>query len=376
MKKMLPLLILASTCLTACGADSFAGKYKFMLGKQGEKETRVSVEMELKDSISAVNPEAKDFTARFELNGVAGTGDGESSITMLTSLIGMALSADDIDSFDPTKPLEVPGYYVVSDLKDEKYGNKIKIAFDLGEDINTLISSVLEMDPANIVSNFAVSYCNGASFTLQLPVSITDLQMQLAWYGLYFDMDPYVKAKIRGFDDFLDIVMDESFTGNEYKAFTLTDYTALPGEQNEEIRFGTHPTAKDVEDMNEAFQGVFSNTLVYQKDADGNLVKIGSIFEEITEPDHYFFYPLDGFDPGSTTLHDVFMLRDQGILGHDFSEQIEAELTIVPPAYDGAYACNLAYKDAAEGEWDWDLFMKEPFKFRDFHDIKIELKKE
>lgn len=391
MKKVLPLLMLASTCLSSCGEATVYGKYKFLLGRQGEGETRVSIEMELKDEASSVKAGYKNFTANIEMGGLTGNSDDEDEDT--AELLGLAsevASSFGSFNFDPNGKIELPGFYKVSDLVDEKYGNKVKISFDLGETINDLLALFeLEIDLTDIVSHFVVSYCNNSAFTLQIPVSLDDIQMQLAWYGTYIDYDPYLKDKVNTVGDLVNLFLEGKLDASSIKHFEFTDYLdhKLPGEQNTEVRYGSHPRVEidennktivnEVEEMNEKYQGLFSNTFIYE-DLGGYAGKaIGTVYKEITEEDNYYFFPYDSeFNTVNTPIN-VIMKRDIGILDYDFSEQVSVILNVNQNKYeDGSHGFSIQYADPAEGQWDWKLFYKKPFVFRDYHDIKIELKKE
>ena len=390
MKKILPLLMLASTCLASCGENSVYGKYEFLMGRQGEGETRVSIEMELKDEVSQVKEDFKNFYANIEMGGLAGnTGSSENSIDVF-EVAAELLEALGVSGVNVSKgKIQVPGYYKVSDLSDPKYGNKVKIAFDLGETLNSLFS-VFGLEPTDIVSHFIVSYCNKSSFTLQLPVSLDDIQMQLAWYGIYLDYDPYLKDKVNGIGDLITLILEGKMSPDTIKHFTLTNYLdhKLPGEQDSEIRYGSHPkfesdekgniTANEVLEMNEKYQGLFSNTFVYSVDSEGKAGEIiGSVFQEITETDNYYFFPYDSAFNNFNTPTDVILKKDVGVLDYDFSEETLCVLNVTSNTYeDGSHPFTIQYKDPSITEWNWKDFYKKPFEFRDYHDIKIELKKE
>lgn len=399
MKKVLPLLVLASTCLASCGDTSVYGKYQFLLGRQGDNETRVSIEMELKDEASTVKEGYKNFNASLEMSGLVNinTGDDEEEEeSSLLSLAAEALSATESFNIDSSGKVEIPGYYKVSDLTDDKYGNKVKIAFDLGEEFNGIME-YFEIDPTDIISHFIVSYCNGSSFTLQLPVSLDDIQMQLAWYGLYIDYDPYLKDKVNTISDLVHFFIEGKVSGDSIKYCPLTDILdkKLPGEQNAEVRYGSHPrlevdedgkiTVNEIGEMNEKYQGIFSNTFLYENNDGVKGKKIGTIYKEITELNSYYFFPLDGYVPSTTSEISCIIKEDRGLLDYDFSWERELCLSLTEfdelddngqkvPFYMVDQKTHIAGEDPSE--WNWKRFYQKPFEFRDYHDIKIELKKE
>lgn len=371
MKKVLPLLVLASTCLASCGDVDFYGKYKFTLGREGDDQTRVSIEMNLKEEDSDKLQGFKNFDARFELTGVGGI-SGLSEDDVDESLVQVAQSIFPF-SVDENGVTTIPGFYKVQDLKDDKYGNKIKIAFDLGNDLNKIITDI-GLDPTEVVSNFVCAYCNGSSFTFQVPVSITDIQMQLAWYGTYIDINPYIKDRIHSLEDAVSLFLEGKISPKVYQLKEFYDHK-LPGEQDPDKRFGSHPDSESVSDMNKKYQGLFSNTFVYKNVGGVAGTKLGSVFCDI-EDNQYYFAPLsDEFDP-SVGTYDVIMKEDIGVLNYDFSKDTEVTLSIVGnPWEDGSYACGVKYKGTSDNI-DWKLFYQDPFVFRCANDIKIELKKE
>ena len=382
MKKILPLLLLSATCLASCGNTDYSGNYKFTLGRPGMNETRVSIEMDLKDEDSGSEEfkEFKKFDAKFELSGVAGIGTGEINLNDIVNAMSKYLPVTMKDDV-----INLPGFYKVQDISNEKYGNKVKIAFDLGETLNAIVD-FLELDPTELISHLFVAYCNGSSFTFQLPVSLDDLQMQLAWYGLYVDYNPYLKAKVKSVSDLVQFFLEGKLTG--IKKYNLFDVEfgdhKLPGEQDHEKRFGTHPTLEfndkgeiigDIREMNTKFQGYFSNTYLYANNGGECGEKLASVFIDIDDGSTCLFPLSENFDV-SVSTQDVIIKKDIGITDYDFSENVEAKLTVFEEEYeDGSHGCQLNYLDGTMLELNAE-FLQESFTFRDFHDIKIELKKD
>lgn len=416
MKKILPILLLTSACLASCGESSYYGDYKFLMGREGEGETRVSVEMSLKEDnfvipeqnrgyyteaeIASIE-ERQQFHAKFEMSGVAGDdADQSSAISSLQSLISVkdviseilgGTSIEDIDfealaEIDPSKPIELDGFYKIFDqIVDEKYGCKVQLGIDIG-----MANGFLEatgFDITDIISNFCVAYVNQKQMTLQMPVSLDDIQMQLAWYGTYIDFDPYQKAKVNTIADLVELIKSGKMNYDSIKVYDLTKYGTLPGEPDWNKRYGTHPVIKtdnegnvsknEISEMNLLYEGIFSNTFVYENVEGHAGEKIGAIYKELTENENYYFFPYDEKFNQINTPIDVILKKDIGILDYDFSQENEAILNVASNVYeDGSHPFTIQYKDATKGEWTWDNFLRKPFTFRDFHDIKVNLAKE
>lgn len=368
MKKLLPLLLLSATCLASCGETSYAGKYKFLLGREGQAETRIGVEMNLEDTQYVIPTDCEPLYTKEELEKMK-------AAKKLNVKFDLGSAFDEIFKvFDLSNGID--GYYLLLDETDAKYGKKMSVGVDFNlEDIPIPVTSEL-------IRNLIVSYVDGQNVTLQLPVSLQDLQHQLIWYsGEYLDFDPYVKSKIHDMEDVFEYLPEilESI-----KMYHLDTFHELPGKKGDS-RFGSHPvvtvdddgniTKNEIAEVNELYEGYFSNTFVYENNGGVCGAKLGSIYEEEKEPGHYYFFPLvENFDE-SVLDRDVFVKENTGIISHEVSE-VEAVLKISTPGFDNSYHCNLEYKDTSKGQWDWSTIMNEPFEFRDFYDIKVQLKKE
>lgn len=426
MKKVLPLLVLASACLASCGESSYYGSYKFLMGRQGEGETRVSVEMTLKEDKFVIPEKNKEyyeaediekiqsreqFHASFEMSGNASENDSDKNsaienlqgIMVMGDLLGDLVSDIDIDGagiddspaisteteniqlpeIDPNKPIELDGFYnVLDDLVDEKYGKKVQLGIDSGF-VNPFLKDA-GFEITDVVSNFVVAYVNQKQMTLQMPISLDDIQMQLAWYGTYIDYDPYLREKVNTLNDLLDLIKKadlETFL-DTVKVKDLTAISSLPGEADWNKRYGSHPVVEyhedksikksEIEEMNNKYKGIFSNTFVYENNEGVIGEKIGSIYKE--DGENLYFYPFG--EPLENGIHSVILKQDIGILDYDFSKDVVLNMQIFKEPYEGEilYHCDL--KTLADEEVDVKSFYKKPFVFRDFHDIKVNLAKE
>lgn len=376
MKKLLPLLLLSASCLASCGNDSVAGMYSFLLGRQGENETRVGINIELKDE-KYVIPAGSDITHSAEEIALI-----EQRAKKFTLSLDLGSEFDKImDALGLQDGLG--GYYMLLDDTDEKYGQKMALGMDFDfEDFDLPITSEL-------IKNLIVSYVGGGKITLQVPVSIEDLQYQLCWYsGQYFDFDPYIKSKIHDLEDlgtyFFDIIETR-------KVYDLTTISELPGPTGEK-RFGSHPkldldndgkekeNSGEVAKMNEKYAGVFSNTYVYAVgDLGGRGDVIGSVYQVQEGKTTYdLFYPLNGYNPDRE--FDGYVVAEDLLS----TEDVKVHLTLLNDATseDASQTIGLmkvvgnqgSYVDGEEMKYDY--YKRDAFTFRDFHDIKVQLTKE
>lgn len=375
MKKLLPLLLLSASCLTSCGNDSVAGVYSFLLGRQGENETRVGINIELKDE-KYVIPEGTDITH-----------SAEEKALMEQRAKKFTLSLDLGSEFDKimnTLGLQdgLGGYYMLLDDTDDKYGQKMALGMDFDfENFDLPITSEL-------IKNLIVSYVGGGKITLQVPVSLEDLQYQLCWYsGLYFDFDPYIKSKIHDLEDlgtyFFDILATQKYCD-------LNEVSELPGPKGE-ARFGSHPkldvdsngveipNSGDIAKMNAKYAGEFSNTFVYADDGDGKGDIIGSVYQiQEDETTYDLFYPLNGYNP--VREFDGYVVAEDLLS----TEDVKVHLTLLNDATskDASQTIGLmkvvgnqgSYVDGEEMKYAY--YKRDAFTFRDFHDIKVQLTKE
>ena len=399
MKKILPLLILGATCLASCGDNSISGVYKFALGRQGPGQMRIGIEMDLKDSKYVVPESAKPHYSEDELKAMENAKDFSLKLDLGDDFEKIKKESEIIKTIFEALNIEngLKGYYIVLDEKDEKYGQKMALGFDF--DLSSLGLDIPV--PAELIQNFVVSYAGNNKITLQMPVSVVDLQCQLCWYsGSYYDFDPYVKSKIHDLEDLAYYLPDIIRT---FKIYDLEEFSALPGTKdgNTEIkRFGSHPVYIEEDDkvvkdeageMNQLYAGLFSNTLVYSVDDSGNKDKlIGSIYEDgWNEKVVQNFFDLDlknPFLPAPTGPANDYsfscFIEEPATLLHE-KRDVKVKMTVLNSEADPKdHTITRVECDGAQYTFeDKELlnltdFMVDPFEFRDFHDIKLQLSKE
>lgn len=376
-KKIIPVSLLSLLCLASCGNDSYYGVYKFLLGRQGDDQVRVGLTMNLlsdKVSVDVFDEEKGDYVAKDFEKFTVEADIGSMKDALISGLVDdFALDEELLEGFEI--PDSIEGYYEVLDEKDEKYGNKMAVGFVVDAEIGFDI-------PDETIRNLLVTYVDSKAVTLQIPVSITDLQMQLAWYGTYIDFDPYVKERLHSIEDFEKYILD---IAESLKVYDLGAFKKLPGETGNK-RFGSHPIVSSEEgkeidqvfEMNAYYEGLFSNTIVYENVGGEAGKKIGSIYghtmyDASAKPvdTYYYFYPL----AEDMDFSDPF---DCIVKAYDSSQNryITEDLLTLDCVKKDNYLINHCYKGLEEIKISSTNYYQEPFEFRDFHDIKIQLMKE
>lgn len=375
LRKIIPMTLMSLLCLSSCGAETYHGTYKFLLGKQGEGEVRVGLTMELTKEKVAVKEQdpttLQDVTKEYEKFNVSAD-IGSMKQEIIDSIGGDSTMLDGL-------PESFSGYYQVLDESVEKYGNKMSLGFVVDESLGIKV-------PNELIRNLVVTYVNSTAITLQVPVSIVDLQMQLAWYGMYVDFDPYIKERIHSLEDVEKYFAD---IASSLKMYDLSLYKELPGAQGNK-RFGTHPskvqdeTTKEyidqVAQMNLMYEGYFSNTLVYKNEGGKAGTLMGSlyahdVYEESgkkVDTNYYYFKLADVEGVDIDLPFEAVMKKYDSETGrYNKAEVVKFDL-----AKKSDYLVNHVWQNDVELTISSDNFYQSPFTFRDFHDIKIQLIKE
>lgn len=243
MRKLLLLLLFPLTLLS-CGANNYYGHYSFQMGSDKSSHFGVFVDLTKEDYYMAEEEGGEEklmgkkfeFGMRVSEDMVPDFPEPEDPdpdpigtleklfVFMLIDILNVEVENPD----DPEDPKGVTGYYSVSEKNFEDKGRKINM---------NIILNYSGLDvPADIIQKLLIAYINGKTVQIVLPVSVSDFQYQLCWYGMYIDIDletPNVE------------IID--FYDPEY------DYLLpMPGPQGEE-RIGSHPTIEDIIAMNEKY---------------------------------------------------------------------------------------------------------------------------
>ncbi len=378
MKKLRLIGLLPFMCLSACSKSSIAGLYEFRLGKTDGAHIGISVE--LKDDAYEKREGMKqmflsaDLGSEYSIEAFAE--QYEEEYPFVADIVSKVLKALPEDK-------RIDAYYQVTDIKNPKYGNRVKVGSDFIEEVITeafpefvsiiegfiqlifpekTISSLTEPDMVQLI---ACAYGDGKNFTFQIPVSSEDLFQQLAWYGYLIDQ-------------------------NSYSIFRKLDPNKLPGIKGEE-RFGNHPTSvkdeqgnivsSEVDAMNEAFEYDFSRTYLYEVDEYGVETAIGSFIAKANESDRKGLY-FSPFDSSSTITS--FSGRVKLNVGTLSEKKIDVnfgvspnakEVTVEPNGKTGNDEGFFFHTSGEDVEVRFKDFIVEPFEFRDFHDVKVGLSK-
>ena len=370
MKRRISLLLASVPLLLSSCSGGFSpyGTYEFRLGKTDGSHLAITVDLSNEDY------EAKQGTKKMLLGFDLGS---EFSIAKMIDGYEekYPLFADILERLkDTVKDIkEIEFYYSILDI-ETKTGKRVAIGSDfltkiikdtfpeIAEQIEEYLGSdALDLKP-EILRYLFTAYINSKTFTFQLPVSQDEIMMQLAWYGKYVSSD---------------------------SGITDLDPEKLPGLKGE-ARFGSHPSvvsddedkvvSSEVAEMNKNFEDVFSNTYLYQYDSEkSEEVEIGKFVTKVGEDSktNLYLYLLDSYKGATTNIKGYIYQKD---LLNVYSIKQDLQVSV-----DSSHKCNVVnngkadkeegFIDEAAHEITFTSFMKEPFVFRDFHDVKLGLTK-
>lgn len=172
-KRHLPLLALSALgcMLMSCGARSYIGTYEFQMGKNSGAHALARIELYNEDYTAGDKPLGKKMKFYGEVS--AGPKDSDVSTSAEPGILDNLASG-----------VEMAGYYNITPERDSER-EQLHIGFSLDQ-IGTVSSSDSE-EPIDIsheiIEKFIFGEIDASKIYLQVPVSFTDLQMQLYWYG-------------------------------------------------------------------------------------------------------------------------------------------------------------------------------------------------
>lgn len=373
MNKLKLLSIVPALCLASCSKNSFIGVYEFRLGKTDGAHFGLSVELK-EDAYQSVE-------GMKQMQMVADLGDDlnfneddfEDSDSFINAKTIIKAFLDLIPEEEKeNNRITIDGYYqLLPNVVNEKYGTRVKIGSDFLQNLVTKsYPDIAEMiDLSSIITPerielAACAYVDQKQFTLQIPVSMEDLQQQLAWYGILFD---------------LQALNDLNFS----RIIVELDEDKLPNAKRGEDRIGSHPVQDEskglheVSDMNQAYEFDFSHTYLYQKDEDDIYQPAGSFVTRLNEKgeQRLFFDMFEGDIPAN--------VEGAIYVGSSYKEvkfgagASSKEVTGVNYSYPEDGDATITFKDDADNDVTvtFKEFVKKPFTFRDFHDVKVGLAK-
>ena len=370
MNRIKILGLLPVLCLTACGGQSLYGDYSFGLGKTDGSHFGVSVSLSKEAYKGKEGMKKIKFSAEF--------GDDFSIKDMVDSykekypIIDIFFSLFVNESVNVS---EVNGYYYISDIKTE-FGKRLYFGTEdltklFSDDLKNLINAydpdLLSGDTFDVkpemVEKVVTAYINTnkKELTFKIPVSMSDVQQQLLWYGYFVD------------------------TGNPGSTYQKLDLDKFPGKKGED-RYGSHPKVvknrkgEVVEDqikmVNETFKYEFSHTALYSKD-DASI--LGRFYQEINEANEKVLYFLPANDEinlshlnGKVYTMDILGAFDEK---REIKFSVDAETHATNVTYNHEAGTKEGFTDEDGREFTFNYFMQTPFVFRDFHDVDIGLKK-
>lgn len=258
--KVKPLIIgtaLAALALTSCGTKGHYGTYQFQMGKANESHIGIYMDLTSEKTtidIGEIKRPMEKFSLTLELPDMAAESE--------TSLVGGLLTffKDGLKG----------GYEIDKNRVDDKGRNHLTLVPDLTEFINSVTEAAEEAEeggdepapnqladtsssnpsqetsssqpdpssgtsqsfviPSEFVDELMISTFSNDTINITIPVSLTDLMLQLYWYGF----------------DLLDIEGTKELVKHEH---------------------GSHPTAEDVKEINKTFNSETSLISHFDLDA-------------------------------------------------------------------------------------------------------------
>lgn len=364
MKRLKMLSLVPALCLCSCSQSTPYGLYEFRLGKTDGAHFGVSVEL-----LEEANPDhegakkmylAADFGSDFNIETVID--EYSSDIPFLADIvkeIAKAIIPED-GRFE--------GYYTLTNI-NTSYGTRVKIGSDfiiktLAEKYPALaeIEELYDISTPEIIEMVLCTYLNTKQITFQIPVSIADVQQQLAWYGYLIDF-------------------------SSDRLIVDLDLAKLPGAQGEE-RIGTHPEiikdnkgnvlVNQIDQVNQTFQFEFSHTFLYQPDELGFPEAVGSFVTKLNEKNETVLY-YSPFEEGGTNMDIEGKVYVTSFLDERVAKDIKFSYSTnskeVSVTHNGKQGKDEGFIDSSGNEFTYSTFMEKPFTFRDFHDVRLGLAK-
>lgn len=243
MRKLL-LLLLFPLVMLSCGANKYYGYYAFQLGPDKGDHFGFYLDLTKNDY---VDPEGE----------IKGKKEFKFGMRVSESMVPDApeYDPDDFDGYlerafvylliqflntESPDGIGASGHYSIGNKDIEGKGRKL--------DLTIVIADIDDPDLGKILQRFIIAYVDGKSINAILPVSLDAFRYQLCWYGIYISV-----TETAGIPD-LDV-------------FELSEYGTLPGPESDEERLGTHPTEKEIAEMNDGrFDEVFGDDKFVFKD--------------------------------------------------------------------------------------------------------------
>ena len=186
-KKILPLALMSIFTITSCGGKSYQGEYMFQMGR--DNGVHMNATIALTDENILIESEAPAKKFKFTADIVASEEEEEGTdyfkdlIGILYNLLGDGKS--------------VNGYYRVGDVFDKERKHLV-LGFMAGH-IGELFPGLIPEIKPEVTESVMFATIDTKAVYITVPVSATDLMLQLFWYGydvwadddgIYFDKLP------------------------------------------------------------------------------------------------------------------------------------------------------------------------------------------
>jgi len=369
MNKLKLLSIVPALCLASCSKNSFIGVYEFRLGKTDGAHFGLSVELKEDAYQSVEGMKQMQMVADLgdDLNFDEDDFEDSDSFINAKTIIKAFLDLIPAEEKENNR-ITIDGYYqLLPNVVNEKYGTRVKIGSDFLQNlVKKSYPDIAEMiDISSIITPerielAACAYVDQKQFTLQIPVSMEDLQHQLAWYGVLFD---------------LEALNDANFS----RIIVELDEDKLPNTKRGEDRIGSHPIQNEskglheISDMNKAYEFDFSHTYLYQKDEDDIYQPAGSFVTRLNEKGEQRLF-FDMFEGDIPAIIEGAIYVGSSYKTVEFTSG-ESSKEVSGVNYGHSEAGDETITFGGDVTVTFKEFVKKPFTFRDFHDVKVGLGK-
>lgn len=186
-RKLILALSVLSLAMASCGKQGHLGTYTFQMGKNSGTHGTVSMTLKGTDYVQDAQVLGKYMTLYGEA-AIRGSSSSSSSSVSSTEASSTASSKSmpnigELVADALAKGVQFDGYYRVGE--DRGNGRKLlSIGFSLPLPSDTSEEAQWEDISYDIIEKFIFSEIDSNKIYLQIPVSFTDLSMQLYWYGI------------------------------------------------------------------------------------------------------------------------------------------------------------------------------------------------
>ena len=184
MKKSKYLLLLPFLALTSCGDNSIFGTYGFSLGNGDGAHFGIYANLS-NEKYTGPEPTTEESKQKYVFNLAL-----DVPIEQLNNLELLSYDNLELQETDQGKTLgNIKGYYYIG--KDTSNGTQIHIGVGDIDDIFQIPEISKEL-MEYVITSYMFEKC----FTVHVPVSLEDLQLQLCWYGYYININSEIPTLV------------------------------------------------------------------------------------------------------------------------------------------------------------------------------------